>query len=100
MSAKTPEAVAAETRALIEETERLNRESEQVVASAKIELAKSLGQDPATFDLEAYVRKSIPAAKLDKLLAEARAKVEAEAPPVAPPVSQAAGGSRPGRRMV
>ena len=102
MSPKTPEEVIAETQALIDETLELERKNAELVASAQAEVAKMLNQDPASFDLQAYLKKNVAPAELDKLLAEAAQQVEAASQPApqrasAPTQSAPA---RPHRRMV
>lgn len=102
MSPKTAEEVIAETQALIDETIELERKNAELLASAQAEVAKMLNQDPASFDLQAYLKRSVAPAELDKLLAEAAQQVGAAASssPQRAPASAQAAPARPHRRMV
>lgn len=100
MSKPTPEQVMAETKALIEQTQAQIEQTDQLMAQANAEIARALGKDPATFDLENYLRQSVSTAEFDQLMHEARAQLDSVAPasPQAAPTRSAAG--RPQRRMV
>jgi hypothetical protein len=109
MSDKPVEVVIAESKALIAEHEALVARADQLVAEATAMAARAAGRDPATFDLEAYLRETLSTAEFERLAEEARAqweqlKAEQGSTPVAAAqesvVSPRPAGVRPHRRMV
>ena len=104
MSSKSPQEVFAETEALIAQTEARIKETERVMSAGMAEVARLLGKDPSTFDLERHLRESLSTADFEKLMDDARQKMgeaglmdTADTPATAPARPAA---PRANRRMV
>ena len=108
MTQKDPREIAAETRALLAENDRLTAQLQDVVDEVRLAAAKALNRDPASFDFEEYLRETLPPAEFERMREQAKTELEARAPAAEPAgfgsaSSQAAPrppGSRPHRRMV
>ena len=109
MSEKPDGTVIAESKALIAEHEALAARLDQLLEEATAMAARAAGRDPATFDIEAYLRETLSTADHERIAGEARAQWEQMASDhglahasVAPqPASSARpAGARPHRRMV
>ena len=100
MSSPTPEQVMAETKALIEQTQAQIEQNERLIAEGKAEVARALGKDPTTFDLETYLRETVSSAELDKLMHEAQAQLDSVAPATPQAAATRSTAGRPLRRMV
>lgn len=108
MTQKDPLEIAAETKALLAENERLNAQLQDVVEEVRLAAAKALNRNPSNFDFEEYLRETLPPAEFERLRERAKAELEARAPAAEPAgfTSSSASptarppGSRPHRRMV
>jgi len=72
MSDKPVDAVIAESKALIAEHEALAARLDHLVEEATAMAARAAGRDPATFDIEAYLRETLSTAEYEKVAREAR----------------------------
>jgi hypothetical protein len=109
MSDKPVDVVIAESKALIAEHEALAARLDQLVEEATAMAARAAGRDPATFDIEAYLRETLSTAEFERLADEARAQwkqMAGEAGPAhasvasEPVATPRPAGIRPHRRMV
>jgi len=72
MSDKSVGAVIAESKALVAENEALSARLDQLIEEATAMAARAAGRDPATFDIEAYLRETLSASEYDRVAREAR----------------------------
>jgi hypothetical protein len=109
MSDKPVDVVIAESKALIAEHDALAARLEQLAEEATAMAARAAGRDPATFDIEAYLRETLSTADYERIAGEARAQWEqmsgehgsAHATAASQSVTSARpAGTRPHRRMV